>query len=115
MSFSLVYLAHQFLYRIYEFLRHWYVGGFLTITHRTLAVLENLDQTLALWVTFKYIFRPLYQDYSVIGYVLGFIFRITRLFMGGLVYLIIVAVAMVIYLAWAGLPIYIAAKGLSLI
>ena len=115
MSFSLVYLAQRFIYRIYEFLRHWYVGSFLAVTHRTLAVLENLDQTLALWVTFRYLFKPLYQDYSVIGYILGFIFRVTRLFAGGIVYLLIVLIAAAVYLLWAALPVYIVAKGFSLI
>lgn len=115
MSFSLVYLVQRFVYRIYEFVRHWYVGGFLAIARRTLAVLESLDQTLALWVTFRYLFRPLYQDYSVIGYVLGFIFRVFRLFMGSLVYLVIISVAAAIYLLWAGLPLYIVAKGFSII
>ena len=115
LSFSLAYLVHRFLYRICEFLSHWYVGGFLAIARRTLTILERLDQTLALWVTVRYLFKPLYQDYSAIGYILGFIFRATRLCVGGAVYLVIVAIAAALYLGWALLPAYIVARGFNLL
>lgn len=115
MSFSLVYLVQLFFYRIYEFLRHWYAGGFFAVTHRTLIILEGLDRTIALRVTFRYLFKPMYQDYSVIGHTLGFIFRIARILMGGLVYSVVISAAMAIYLAWAALPLYIVAKGFLLI
>ncbi len=111
MSFSLVYLGHQFFYRIYDFLRHWYVGGFLSIARRTLAILESLDRTFALKITVRYFLRPLYQDYSILGYILGFIFRTGRLMAGGIVYSAIIALALAIYLFWASLPIYVIAKG----
>lgn len=111
MSFSLVYLVHRFFYRIYDFLRHWYVGGFLAIARRTLAILERLDRTFALRITLRYFLKPLYQDYSILGYVLGFFFRTGRLLAGGVVYLAVVAIAAAVYLFWAGLPFYIVAKG----
>ncbi|MDP1719151.1 MAG: hypothetical protein Q8L24_01860 [bacterium] len=111
MSFSLVYLVNQFFYRIYEFLRHWYVGGFFAIARRAIGLLEVLDRTLAVKVTARYFLKPLYQDYSIIGYVLGFIFRSLRLFAGGLVYLVIIAVAVAVYIFWAGFPIYVIARG----
>lgn len=111
MSFSLVYLANRFFYRVYEFLRHWYVGSFWAIARRTLAILERLDRTFALRVTVRYFLKPLYQDYSILGYILGFFFRTGRLLAGGIVYLVIIAAAAAVYLFWAGLPLYIAAKG----
>ena len=111
MSFSLVYLVHRFFYRIYDFLRDWYIGGFWVIARRTMAILESLDQTIALRVTLRYFLKPLYQDYSFLGYLLGFVFRSGRLIFGGLVYLLIVSVAIVVYVLWAGFPIYIIAKG----
>lgn len=113
MSFSLVYLLQRFFYRIYEFLRHWYVGSFLAVTHKTLNILEALDRRLALRITLRYLFRPLYQDYTVLGYILGFIFRSGRLILGSIIYLSIFIIAAAIYLAWAVAPFYIIYKGLK--
>jgi hypothetical protein len=111
MNFSLIFLVHRLLYRIYAFLKHWYVGGFMTIARRTVGILESLDQVLAVKITARYFFKPLYQDYSILGYILGFVFRSIRLFTGGLVYLLITLTAVAIYLIWAGLPLYVIYKG----
>ncbi len=78
---------------------------------RTVSLLERLDQKLAVKITARYFFKPLYQDYSVIGYTLGFIFRSIRLLTGGLVYLAIILAALAIYILWAGLPVYIIVRG----
>lgn len=107
MSFAAVYIVSRFFYRVFEFIRHWYWGGFLTVTHRTLNVLEKLDRMLAVRITFRYWLSPLYQDYSVIGYVLGFIFRTSRIFIGSAVYFCIIIAAAAVYLAWALAPFFI--------
>ena len=111
MSFSLVYLIQRFFYRIYEFLRHWYAGGFLAVVHQTLNILESLDRSFAFRITLKNIFKPLYQDYSILGRILGFIFRSARAFFGGVIYLVIVLIAAAIYVGWAILPFYILYQG----
>ncbi len=113
MSFSVVYLLQRFFYRIYEAIRHWYRDGFLWFVHHTLNVLEGLDRTFALRITFRYWLKPLYQDYTVIGYILGFIFRTFRLVIGGFVYLVIILAALLLYLVWAAIPIYIVYKGFN--
>lgn len=110
MSFSLVYLVQRFFYRIFDFLRDWYVGGFLWFSHRSLNFLERLDRFFALKVTFRYWFKPLYQDYSFIGYVLGFFFRTVRLLAACLVYLAFAIISWVFYLAWAAIPVYLVYK-----
>ena len=107
MSFSLVYLVQRLFYRIYDFIRDWYVGGFRWFSHRSLNVLERLDRLFAFKVTLRYWFKPLYQDYTFIGYVLGFIFRTVRLLAAGLVYLTFAVISWALYLAWAAIPIYL--------
>jgi hypothetical protein len=62
--------------------------------------LEKFDRKLAFKVTVKHLFHPLYQDQTLIGYTLGFFFRTARLMSGGIIYIIIIAVAIFIYLAW---------------
>ncbi|KKU83417.1 MAG: hypothetical protein UY12_C0037G0009 [Parcubacteria group bacterium GW2011_GWA2_47_8b] len=111
MNFSLIYLAQRFFYRIYEFLRNWYVGGFLAAVHKTLNILEAFDRRLALRINLRYLFRPIYQDYSFLGRLLGFLFRGVRIIYASLIYFVIIVIAAGIYLAWAVAPIYILYKG----
>ncbi len=111
MSFSIVYLVERFFYRIFQFIYHWYVGGFFWFVRSALNFLEALDRFFALKITLRYLFRPLYQDYTLIGYILGFIFRSGRLIGGGLVYLAVLIVAAGLYAIWAALPVYILYKG----
>lgn len=107
---SLVYLLRHAGWRILEFFRHWYLDGFLRAGGWALSVLERLDRIFAVRISFKNLFKPLYQDYSLIGYLWGFVFRSVRVTTGGLIYLFLVLVAIGLYLAWAATPIYIIFK-----
>ncbi|MDE2098263.1 MAG: hypothetical protein KGL39_13500 [Patescibacteria group bacterium] len=102
----LSYLAQRFWQGLVRFLRHWYRDGFRQIASRTFEILASLDQTFALKVNFRLFFTPLYQDRSFIGYVLGFFFRLFRVLIGGILYLIVLAAGAGLYLAWAALPIF---------
>ena len=113
MNFALVYLGQRFFYRVTEFLRHWYVKSARMYSNWVLDKLEDLDYYLAWRITFKNLFQPLYKDYSIIGYVLGFLFRSGRLFVAGLIYVFIFILAIGLYLLWLALPIYLVAKFFS--
>jgi len=112
MSFSLAYLVQRFFYRIYEFIYHWYVGGFVWFIRHTFDLLEVMDRFFALRITLRYWLKPLYQDYSVIGYILGFILRTGRLLLGGAVYLLLIIIVLLLYIVWAAIPIYIVYQGI---
>ncbi|MEK7593393.1 MAG: hypothetical protein AAB464_01620 [Patescibacteria group bacterium] len=103
----IVYLFNRFFYRLKEFFRHWYVKSFFIYTDFVVSFLERLDRVFAFKITLRFLFQPLYGDYSVLGYILGFIFRISRLAVGGLVHLAVIAIAVVLYLIWLATPIYI--------
>jgi len=110
------YLFIRLVYRLTEFLRHWYLDSFKIYSHFIISLLEKFDRKLAFKVTIKYLFQPLYQDQTLIGYILGFFFRTARLIIGGIIYILIIAVAIFIYLAWlAVLPYIIYKIGYSLI
>lgn len=96
----IVYLAARFVYRFQEFLTHWYIGGFKVIGHWGISFLERLDRALALQVTAKHIFEPLYQDRTFLGYILGFVFRSLRIGLAIAIYLLVVVFFTAIYLAW---------------
>jgi hypothetical protein len=115
MDFAPAYLAQRFFYRIVDFFHHWYVDGSRVIGHRFISTLEAADRSLAFKITVRYFFQPLYRDYSVVGRVLGFIFRTGRILIGGVVYLIVAVLFLAFYLAWLAVPatiIFYAARGL---
>ncbi len=107
---GLIYLVNRFFYRIGEFFRHWYKDGFFFFFRGLINFLEQLDRYFALRVTFRYLFQPLYQNYTFIGYVLGFIFRSIRVSIAGLVYLLVILIWLVFYLFWAFIPLGIIYK-----
>lgn len=107
MNFALVYLGRRLIYRIFEFLRHWYIKSIRMYSNFVLNKLEGLDRHFAFVITAKHIFHPLYKDYSIIGYVLGFLFRLLRLIIGAIVYAAIFIIAIFLYLIWLAAPIYI--------
>lgn len=90
-----------------EFFVHWYGNSFFILGGRAVNILEFLDRRLAFKVTLRHFIQPLYQDYSIIGYALGFVFRGARLVLAFLLYAIIVLVFAAAYLLWAAIPLYI--------
>jgi hypothetical protein len=115
MDFAPVYLIQRFFYRLVDFFHHWYVDGSRAIGHRFVTALEEADRSLAIKITIRYFFQPLYRDYSAIGRVLGVIFRTGRILVGLVVYSVIMALFLVLYLAWLlvlPLIVYYATRGL---
>lgn len=100
----ILYLIERFIYRVYGFFRHWYYDSFFEYSGWVMEILRRLDRTFAVRVNFHYLFHPLYQDYTVIGYTLGFIFRSIRITAGSLIYAIIIVIAAAIYLIWLLVP-----------
>ncbi len=103
----LIYLFSRFVYRIKEFSRHWYIKSFFIYSHFIVSLLEKIDGVFAFKITLRNLFRPLYGDYSVLGYILGFIFRSGRLIVGGTAHLLIIVMAIILYFIWLAAPIYI--------
>lgn len=89
---------------------HWYRGGTRVFWDQTIRILGNFDRTLAVLVTLRHLFQPLYQDRTIIGYILGFIFRVLRVFIGVVIYLVVTLGALALYVAWVLVPPYILYK-----
>lgn len=107
MNFAFIYLGHRFVYRVLEFLRHWYIKSMRMYSDFVLNKLEDIDKHFAFVITVKHIFHPLYGDYSIIGYVFGFLFRLLRLLIGAAVYVAVFVIAIFFYIIWLAAPIYI--------
>jgi hypothetical protein len=108
MDFSLVYLLNRLLYRLVDFFHHWYVDGSRWFGRHTIKTFTRLDRTFAVRVTLEHLFEPLYRDYTIIGRILGAIFRILRVLIGLVVYAVVGAVVALLYVLWLAVPAYVA-------
>ncbi len=106
-DFAIGYLIERFFFRLGDFFHHWYADGSRRLTHGFISFLERLDQRLALRITLRYFFQPLYKDYTIIGRILGPIFRLFRSLIGIVVYFVCGIVFFAIYLAWLAIPVAI--------
>lgn len=106
-SISLVYILTHLVRRVFDFFRHWYWDGLLKSVNWFLNILERLDKYFAVRISIRFWLKPLYQDYSWIGYMWGFIFRTIRIFSGSVFYLLLAITALVLFLAWASIPLLI--------
>jgi len=111
-SFALGYLAQRFVYRIGDFLRHWYVKSVHLYGGWIIDRFQEIDYTLAWRITAKNFFQPLYKDYSVIGYILGFFFRTGRILIASAIYLVLFTAALAVYIFWLLLPPYLVFRAL---
>lgn len=78
--------------------------------HAVVTFLERLDRFFAFKITLRHFGEPLYQDRTILGYALGFFFRIGRIFIGSLVYFFVIVLAVLLYVLWCLAPIYILIK-----
>ncbi len=106
-TFALSYLVQLGLARIVGFFRHWYRDGSLTFLRAYRSYSKSLEDTVASRAMLHLLFRPLYGDYSVVGRIIGPIFRAGRLLGGGLAHLVLAAAFGLVYVAWVALPIAI--------
>jgi hypothetical protein len=105
MDFAPIYLLQRFFYRIGDFFHHWYIDGSRVFGDRFMLTLTAADQSFAVAITLRHFFEPLYKDYSIIGRILGIIFRTGRVLIGAVVYLFIAAVFAVVYVVWLLIPV----------
>jgi len=101
-----VYLIRNLFFTIFLFFKHWYVDGWYFAYGIFLRVMRALDRHFAVRVNLHYLFQPLYQQYNVVGYSIGFVFRALRIALGGLVYLFIVILALALFIVWVLIPLY---------
>jgi len=105
MDFAPAYLVQRFVYRFVDFFHHWYVDGSRFLGHKFVTLLADMDKTLAIQITARYFFAPLYGDYSVIGRILGVIFRAFRIAIAAVFYLFITIIFVIVYALWVAAPI----------
>jgi hypothetical protein len=107
-NFLVFNIIYQFFFRIWQFFKRWYWNGFFVFWKSLITILSSLDYTFAVKITLRYWAKPLYQDRTIVGYILGFIFRTGRILIGSVIYLLIFIIWLVSLLIWFSiLPILI--------
>lgn len=104
MDFSIVYIFARFFFRVRDFFHHWYVDSSRLLFGRLFSILAEVDKTIALRLTIKHFTEPLYKDYSIVGRVLGIVFRSGRILLGVVFYPAIGIVFFAIYGTWLIIP-----------
>ncbi len=104
MSFAPLYLLNRFFFRLSDFFHHWYIDGSRQFARSFIGFLAALDRVFAVRITFYLFWKPLYGDYTVIGRILGVIFRFFRLIIALILYAAVAAAALVLYILWLSIP-----------
>lgn len=95
------YLINSLVHHLVGFFYDWYVRSFYSVFSKAFGIIRYLEKTIALKVTFQYWLEPLYQDYTFLGYLLGFPARTIRLFFGAAAYILILIAFALAYLLWS--------------
>ena len=92
-----------FLKSVFEF---WLKDSFLFLKANFEKTLRKLEKTFAIKVNFHYLFSPLYQDYTPIGYFFGFLVRAFKIIFGLIFYFLIFLAFVLLYLFILLLPFF---------
>ena len=104
MNLAPIYIIRRFFYYVLNFFHHWYFHASKVVGHYFLTALERADKVFAIKITLRYLFQPLYKDYSFVGRILGFFFRSCRILIGLIAYVLMGSIFLILYLAWLVLP-----------
>lgn len=104
MDFAPIYLIVRLARGIGVFFVHWYQNGTAYFVHAWRAIVLGLEQSLALKETIAHITQPLYSDYSMVGRIVGPVFRLIRAAIAIVLYIAISVGVGLLYLVWIAIP-----------
>lgn len=101
------YLILRAVHQVRLFFERWYIGSFWAYGRKVLELFQRLDRFFALRITLRNWFLPLYQDYTLLGYIFGFSFRTLRIFVALFIYGALAIASALIYILWLLIPPYL--------
>jgi len=101
---SLALSPFRILKGIADFLLFWYVQGSKDFWRREIKMVKGVERDIGILINLKLIFQPIYSDYSLIGKLIGPIFRLGRVFLGCLFVVFLSGLIIVCYALWLLLP-----------
>ncbi len=81
--------------------------GTKAIYNYWLSTAQTFEAEIAVVITAKNITKPLYQDYTREGRLIGFVIRLGRIAAGIIIQLAIAAAFLLVAVVWVALPFYI--------
>ncbi len=93
-----------------NFVYFWWHDSFFWWLEKWQKIHLDIEKTFAVKINLKYIFSPLYQDYSLVGFAVGIPARILRIIFGILIHILILTLLVFLYLCWAVIPFFIIYK-----
>lgn len=89
---------------MYAFLAYWYLQSAARFYKGGLAAIGSAEDEIAVLDTARNIGKPLFQDYSRQGRVLGVLFRLARIVAGIICFAVIILGYVALYIFWLALP-----------
>ncbi len=85
----------------------WYTLGFYRFSNALLNFVSAVEKNLAFFVWVKNIFTPMFGQTDWQGKIISFFIRLVQIFARGIILLIAIAIAGVIFLIWVIFPIVV--------
>lgn len=82
----------------------WYTRGLKMATLFVLRKISETEKALAIKIQFRYLFTPMYADYTKSGRAISIVMRIVVLAFKSVIMLVSMAFWIVILIVWIGLP-----------
>jgi hypothetical protein len=109
------YLVSEVFRRPLVFLKRWYVDASKRFWARVIEESASIDRIFAIKIMFRTLTQPLYGDYTIIGRIIGPIFRLSRIVLALPVFAAYFSAALTIWIIWITLPLYLVASALGLV
>ncbi|MFH1509401.1 MAG: hypothetical protein ABIE68_04515 [bacterium] len=106
-SHSVKYLSLNLVGDVLNFPIWWYTKGFLRLLKFVGKQLVYFEKILGLLIKIKNLFKPMFQDYTFAGLVIGIIIRTFVLTFDIILYFLILVVAVLTILFYLLLPIFV--------
>lgn len=107
---SVFYLFGIFVFRIFEFLRRWYVVVGFFLIKKVFEIIKNIEEKLKFFTTIIYFFDSLRTNKSIDKKIFEFIFCSGKIFFAFSIYIFIIFLVTVIYILWALFPLFVISK-----
>ena len=85
----------------------WYTAGLLAFISRLIVFLSNKQKSLGLFVWIKNIHRPMYGQTDWQGKLISLLIRLVQVVVRGLVMIFWLIVALILFLTWIFLPVFV--------
>jgi hypothetical protein len=89
---------------IFDFFYFWYVTSSRDFWRREISFIRREEHDIGILINLKLLTQPIFGDYTVMGKLIGPVFRLGRVLFGALIILLSFAAIIIVYIIWLLLP-----------